>query len=195
MHSNIIKMKKNYNGILVALLSLPIILSGSQNNEFDYEFIQDGNCYSFRGSFIVQAERDCLIDVIYNFEHISKYATDAESVEFVRQGENWNEVTYTYRKFLVLENKSTWRRTLNRDEQKVVFEMISSKNNVSFMPQLLSSSGYYQITPEKEGYKVEYFQECKLKTGLLKDAYISQAKKEAIKFLREFKEYIERTCD
>ena len=63
------------------------------------------------------------------------------------------------------------------------------------MPQLLSSSGYYQIKPEKEGYQVEYFQECKLKTGLLKDAYISQAKKEAIKFLREFKEYIERSCN
>ena len=188
-------MKKFYKRILVALLSLPIILSGSQNHEFDYEFIQDGNCYSFRGSFIVQAERDCLIDVIYNFEHISKYASGAKSVEFVRQGENWYEVTYTYRKILVLENKSTWRRTLNRDEQKVVFEMISSENNVSFMPQLDSSSGYYQIKPEKEGYQVEYFQACKLKTGLLKDAYISQAKKEAIKFLREFKEYIERTCD
>jgi hypothetical protein len=188
-------MKKFYHGILVALLSLPIILPGSQNNEFDYEFIQDGNCYSFRGSFIVQAERDCLIDVIYNFEHISKYTAGAESIELVRQEENRYEVTYTYRKFLILENKSTWRRTLKRDEQKVIFEMISTKNNVSFMPQLLSSSGYYQIKPENEGYQVEYFQECKLKPGLLKSTYINQAKKEAIKFLQEFKEYIKKTCD
>jgi hypothetical protein len=195
MHSNIIKIKKLYTGILAALLSLPIILSGSQNDEFDYEFIQDGNRYSFRGSFVVTADRNCLIDVIYNFEHISKYATDAESVELVQQGQNWYEVTYTYRKFLILENKSTWRRTLKRDEQKVIFEMISSENNVSLMPQLLSSSGYYQIKLEKEGYQVEYFQECKLKTGILKDAYINQAKKVAIKFLREFKQYIERTCD
>jgi len=157
MHSNIIKMKKIYNGILVALLCLPVILPGIQNSEFDYEFIQDGNCYSFRGSFIVQAKCDCLIDVVYNFEHISKYATDAESVEFVRQGENWNEVNYTYRKYLIFENKSTWRRTLKRDEQKVVFEMLSSQNNLTIMPKLLSSTGYYQIKPEKEGYRVEYF--------------------------------------
>lgn len=187
-------MKKIYYGISVALLIFPIIFSGNQNKDFAYEFIQDGNRYSFHGSFIVQAERDCLIDVIYNFNHISKYATDAESIELVREGENWNEVTYTYRKYLIFENKSTWRRTLKRDEQKVVFEMISSKNNINIMPQVLSSTGYYQIKPEKAGYLVEYFQTCQLKAGLLKDAYISQAKKQAIKFLREFREYIERTC-
>ena len=187
-------MKKLYYGISVALLSLSILLPGNQNNKFDYEFIQDGNTYSFCGSFIVQAECDCLIDVIYNFKHISKYATDAESIELVREGENWNEVTYTYRKYLIFENKSTWRRTLKRDEQKVIFEMISSKNNINIMPQVLSSTGYYQITTEKVGYRVEYFQTCQLKAGLLKDAYLSQAKKQAIKFLKEFREYIERTC-
>lgn len=194
MHSNIIKMKNFYNGILIALLSLRIILSGNQKNEFDYEFIQEGNSYSFLGSFIVQAEQDCLIDVIYNFEHISKYTAGAESIELVQQGENWLEVTYTYRKFLIFENKSTWRRTLRWDENKVVFEMRSSENNMSIMPQLLSSTGYYQLKPEKEGCRVEYCQECQLKTGLLKTAYMNQAKKDAIKFLREFKEYIEITC-
>jgi hypothetical protein len=187
-------MKKFYHGFLIALLSLPIIFSGDQKNEFDYKFIQDGNYYSFRGSFIVQAERDCLIDVIYDSKHISQYAVDAKSVELVRQGENWNEITYTYRRLLIFENKSTWRRTLKRDEQKVVFEMVSSQNNLTIMPKPLSSIGYYQIKAEKEGYQVVYFQECRLKTGLLKDVYMSQAKKEAIRFLREFKGYVERTC-
>jgi hypothetical protein len=60
---------------------------------------------------------------------------------------------------------------------------------------MLSSTGYYQIRPEKEGCRVEYFQECKLKPGFFKDSYINKAKKEAIKFLQEFKEYIEKTCD
>lgn len=188
-------MKAFYKAITAVLLSLPIIVFGGQKNDLDYEFIQDGNYYSFLGSFIVQAERDCLIHVIYNFEHISKYTSGAKSIELDRQGEDWYEVTYTYRKFLIFENKSTWRRTLKRDEQKVVFEMISSENNINIMPRPLSSKGYYQIKPEKEGYRVEYFQECRLKTVLLQDAYIRQAKKDAINFLREFKDYIERICD
>jgi hypothetical protein len=62
------------------------------------------------------------------------------------------------------------------------------------MPKILSSTGYYQIKLEEEGYKVEYFQECKLKSALLKGAYINKAKKETIKFMLELKEYIEKTC-
>lgn len=195
MRSNIIKSKKFYKGILVALVCMPIILSGSQNHEFNYEFIQDGNRYSFRGSFIVTADSNCLIDVIYHFEHISKYTAGAKSIELSRQGENWYEVTYTYRKFIIFENQSTWRRTLQRDKDKIVFEMISSTNNLSIIPDVISSTGYYQIKKEKDSCRVEYFQECQLKPGLLKGTYINNAKKEAIKFLREFKAYIEKTCD
>ena len=187
-------MKGFYKIIVVALLSLPVLLYGSKKKELDYEFIQEDNYYSFRGSFIVKAELDCLISVTYDFQHISKYTLGAKSIELVRQGENWNEVTYIYRKFIIFENKSTWRRTLKQDEQKVVFKMISSKNNINIMSKMLSSTGYYQIKQEKEGYQVEYFQECKLKPGFLKDTYINNAK-EAIKFLLKFKEYVEKTCD
>jgi len=188
-------MKELSIRILVVLLSLPVILPGIQKKGLDYEFIQNSNYYSFQGSFIVTAEFDCLINVIYDFEHISKYTVGAKSIEITRQGENWYEVTYIYRKLIIFENQSTWRRTLKRDEGKVVFEMISSKNNLNIMPEVLSSTGYYQVKPEKEGHQVEYFQECELKPGILKNTYINQAKKEAIKFLREFKDYIERTCD
>jgi len=181
--------------ILVVFLSLAVILPGIQEKGLDYTFIQDNNYYSFQGSFIVTAEFDCLIHVIYDFEHISKYTSGAKSIEITRQGENWYEVTYTYRKLVIFENQSTWRRTLKQDEGKVVFEMISSKNNLNIMPDVLTSSGYYQVKPEKDCHRVEYFQECRLKPGILKSTYINQAKKGAIKFLREFKEYIERTCD
>lgn len=185
-------MKDFYKIIIVALLSLPILLYGSKKKELDYEFIQEDNYYSFRGSFIVRGELDCLINLIYDFKNISKYALGAKSIELVRQGENWYEVTFTYRKLLIFENQSTWRRTLNRHENKVVFKMISNRNNLNIVPKMLFSTGYYQIRPEKEGYLVEYFQECKLTPGLLKNAYINKAKKEAIKFLREFEEYIEK---
>lgn len=187
-------MKKLYNAI-VLLLCLPVLLSGSQKNGIDYEFTKNDSSYSFRGSFVVKTNFDCLLDVVYKFEHISKYTAGAKSIELVRQGENWYEVTYTYRKLIFFENKSTWRRTLKKKEGKVVFEMISNKNRIAIMPEVVSSKGYYHIKPERDGFRLEYFQECKLKPGLLKNTYISKVKKEAIKFLNLFKGYIERTCD
>ncbi len=194
MQLNIFKIKVLFKEIIITLLSLVAILKGSQNTGFDYQFIQNDSGYSFHGSFLVKAAPECLMHVFFDFEHIARYTAGAQSIELVRQGENWNEVTYTYRKFLIFENKSTWRRTLKRDEQKVVFEMISSQNNLAMLPQVVTSSGFYQIQPENTCYRIKYFQTCRLKTGLLKDAYINQAKHEAIKFLHEFNEYIERTC-
>jgi hypothetical protein len=188
-------MKDFYKIIIVALLSLPILLYGSKKKEFDYEFIQEDTSYSFRGSFNIKAKPDCLINLIYNFKNISNYTLGAKSIELVRQGENWYAVTFIYRKLLIFENQSTWRRTLNRDEYKVVFKMISNRNNSNIIPEMLSSTGYYQINPEKEGCLVEYFQECKLKPGFLKNTYINKAKKEAIRFLRVLKKYMERNCD
>ena len=73
--------------------------------------------------------------------------------------------------------------------------MISSRNNLSIIPEVIYSKGYYQINNENEGYSVEYFQEFKINPGILKYSYIYEAKKGAIKFLQEFKEYIEKTCD
>jgi hypothetical protein len=188
-------MKDFYILIIVTLLSLPILSSRSTKEELDYEFAQEDTCYSFRGSFYVKAEPDCLINLIYNFKNISDYSLGANSIELGRQGENWYKVTFTYRKLLIFENQSTWRRTLNQDEHKVFFTMISYRNNLNILPQMLSSTGYYQFRPENDGCQVEYFQECKLTPGLLNDNYINEAKKEAIKFLQMFKEYLERSFD
>ena len=187
-------MKKIYKTIIF-LFCLPVSLLSSQKSGIEYNFIKDDSSYLFRGGFIVNNDFDCLLDVVYKFEHISKFTSGAKSIELRRQGENWYEVTYTYRKLLIFENKSTWRRTLKRDKGRVVFEMVSNKNNIAILPEVLSSIGYYQIKSETNGFRVEYYQECKLKSGLLKNAYINQAKKEAIKFLALFKKYVEKICD
>jgi len=179
--------------VIVTLLSLPIPLYENQKKEVNYEFIQQDTYYSFQGSFFVKADPDCVINLIYNFQNISQYSLGAKAIAIGRQGENWYEVTFTYRKLLILENQSSWRRTLNRDKHKIVFTLISSRNNLNIVPTLLSSTGYYQIRPEKEGCLIEYFQECILSPGPLKGTTINEAKKEAIEFLRVLKEYIERT--
>lgn len=180
--------------LIAVLLSLPIVVSGNQEKEFDYEFIQQDTCYSFRGSFLVSAESDSVIDLIYNFNNLSEYTIGAQSVERIQQGDHWYDVSFIYRKFFIFENKSTWRRTLKTDEHKIVFEMLFSKNNLKVMPDVISSTGYYHIVREKDRCRVEYFQECTLKPGVFKSAYINEAKQEAIKFLHEFKKYIERKC-
>jgi hypothetical protein len=188
-------MKSFIKIFFLTLLCCPILLYGSKKKELEYEFFQDDTCYSFRGSFIVKVKPDCVINLIYNFNNISDYSLDVNSIELVQQGENWYDVTFIYRKFLIFENQSTWRRILSRPEYKIDFIMLSNKNNSYILPKMISSSGYYQIHPETENCRVEFYQECKLKSGFLKNTYINEAKKEALRFLQEFKEYIQKTCE
>lgn len=193
MHSNIFKKLLFQQFIASLLLGLALSRS-SQAKEFDYAFMHQDNAYSFRGNFFIQAEAECLLDRIFHFEHLAEFAAGAKSIDLIRHGENWHEVAYTYRKFLIFETHSTWRRTLKRAQQQVVFEMISNQNNLDLMPTVLSSKGYYQISAEADGYRVEYFQECRLKSSYLLAAYMNQLEKEAIKFLREFKACLEKAC-
>jgi len=187
------RMKELSKGIIVALLSLPLVLTGSQREKLDYEFIREKNYYSFQGRIVVKTDLECLISILYDFKHLANIESSAKSIVLLREGENWYEACHTFKK-LFFKHESIWRKTLKQDEKRIVFEMISHKHNSGLMPEVLSSTGYYQIKLEEEGYKVEYFQECKLKSALLKGAYIKKAKKEAIKFMRELKEYIEKTC-
>jgi len=181
--------------ILILALILPIILSAYNDEEFDYKFIQADTCCSFRGSFIVNCQPGVLIDLIYDYDKISEYSPGVKTLELVRQGEDWYEVAFTYQDLLVLENRSVWRRTLNREENTIEFELISNWNNTDIIPELLSSTGHYKLKSENDECLVEIFQECKLHRGLLNDAYFKKVKKEGTQFLRVFKDFIERNCD
>jgi hypothetical protein len=182
------------SGILIVWMTLPGIKNEDSIAGIDFCFSQRDSVYSFKGNFIVDGDPACLISIISEFSHISKYASGATSVELIREEENWSIVSYTYRRFLFLENRSTWRRTLYGDRQELVFEMISSENNIKIMPELRSSSGYYRISPAEEDYRMEYFQTCSLVPVFMNDLYLRRIKEEAIEFMQVFREYIIQNC-
>jgi hypothetical protein len=184
----------NYSKLIfIAVFGIPLLSYGGEDN-IAYKFIRADSSYEFYGSFYVKAEPDCLINLIYNFDNISDYSSRAESVELIRRGNGWYEIKFTYRKYIFFKHQSTWRRTLDRKRYKVDFIMIANSNNMSMIPEMVSSSGYYQIKSNKENCQVLYYQTCTLKPGFLLDAYINAGEEEAIDFIQEFKEYIEKNC-
>ncbi|MCF7913241.1 MAG: hypothetical protein K9M99_11975 [Candidatus Cloacimonetes bacterium] len=177
---------------MMILVCLPLLLSAAKNQDFTYEFHQGADSCTFKGDFIIKAVPDSLLKIVFDFNHIVDYALTAKSLELVQQGENWYDVAFIYQDMLVLENQSVWRRTINRAEKIITFKMISTSNNMSVIPELLSSSGYYQFKPANDGCLVEFFQEFRLSPGLLNEAYYRKAEKEGIKFLRVFKDFLEQ---
>ncbi len=187
-------MTNQYKTAIISFVCFPIMLIGGGNDILDYKFHQAENYYSFRGNFFVTADPDSLVDLIYNFKNISGYAAGAESINLVGEGENWYDVSFTYRKLVFFKSQSTWHRILRPNDRKIEFEMLSNTTNLNLIPTMNQSSGYYQIKPAGTGSHLMYFQESRLNSGILRDTYINLVVKEALVFLCEFREFIEKNC-
>lgn len=181
--------------ILTCYFYLLIILkSFSQSNgNIQYTFNQTDSSYTFIGSFETKADPKCLLNICFQFEHISNLAPDAK-VYLIANGKNWNKIQYTYRKFFYFENQSLWYRTINKENACVNFRLVSSKNNKSIMPDLLSSYGYYKINYQGNKSKIEYYQECIISKSNITNRYINKSKKEAIEFIKRFSDYTNTVC-
>ncbi len=162
-------------------------------NGVSYELSRDGNLYTFHGSFRTLSDRNCLLSILYDFDHLRKFVTCPNAFSLLQIGINWYDFCCTYR-VLLSENQLIYRKTLKREEGKVTFEMIAGRQNIKFIPEVLSSSGYYEIIPEKDGYQVVYFHQDRLSPSFSRDIYLYLAKKEAVKFLQGLKDYVGREC-
>jgi len=163
--------------------------------DIKYTFTQTDSTYSFSGSFKIKANPNCLLDICFQHEHISALAPDAKEVLLINEKNDWNQISYTYQKFIYFENKSVWNRKLDKENKRVGFTLISSKNNHAIMPKMVSSSGYYQISMEDEEIIVKYFQQCQLTKSSLTNLYLNRVKKEALQFMYRFLEYANTTCN
>ena len=181
--------------LLLFFFNHPLLLQAESETSkgIHYEFNHADSCYSFLGRFDINTELDCLFDVLYNFNHLKNIIPNAKSITLVQQEKNWYDVEYTF-STLLLTNKSVYRKTLQSDQKKILFEMISFEQNTGLLPKMLSSSGYYSINGDSTGYTVEYFQECTLTSSILKNIYTNKAKKESIKFMQRLKEYLKKSC-
>lgn len=158
-----------------------------------YEFYRIDSCYSLRGSFIIEADYDCVTEILYDFKHLKYIIATADSITLLQQGTNWYEVSYTFKKFLYT-NRSIYRKTFKPAEQKIVFELLSDQQNTHILPKLLSSTGYYQIKPVTTGYQIEYYQQVIVKSTFFKDRILNMAKKEFVNFMLNLREYLNKQC-
>jgi len=159
-----------------------------------YEFIRSDTSYSFLGSFVVDLPLDCITEISYDINHKRNFSPVIKSVEMMEEGNGWYESCYTIEKMLIFKNTSCWRVTSHPENQMLIFEMISSYSNLNIYDILLKSGGYFQFESEGKGIKITYYLASDFKPGILVKPFLSVARKEAIKFLMQYREYLHSTC-
>ncbi len=186
---------KIWSTVALIILLIPDKLIAQESNDIKYKFTQTDSSYSFYGSFRIKAHPKCLLEISFNYDHIKALALDAKEVLLIYQGRNWNQISYTYRKFIFFKNRTVWNRIFDEDNQRVDFTLLSSENNRNIMPQMLSSFGYYQVKQLGAYCILEYYQQCQLTEKSITKLYIKKVKKKAIKFMHEFFEYASFFCN
>jgi len=176
-----------------AFLSVVFLAVPVRGADPRHQFTHDETRYRFEGGFQSEARADCLLGILFEFDHLKNYVTHAESVKLDNAGENWQEVTYQYRN-LFYKARSTFRRTLNRSANRVEYRLIRLEEGGIIRPKIQSISGYYGVSDEGGERRVTFFQEGELAGGMLSGIYFNNAKKVAVNFLREIARYAEERC-
>ncbi|MBC8321880.1 MAG: hypothetical protein H8E34_14310 [Bacteroidetes bacterium] len=180
--------------ILLVIISNSGILFAQVHDNIICKFTQTDSSYTFKGSFNIKANPECLLEITFKYAHVRALAPDAKEVLLIGEGSNWNQISYIYQEFIFFRNKTIWHRTLDKENKRVDFTLMSSENNTAVMPQMISSSGYYQIKQQEEYLIVEYYQQCILTEESITKLYLGRAKKDAIKFIHKLSEYAETYC-
>ncbi len=174
--------------------STPFVVSAQENREIIWNFTRSDTGYFFNGSFKLIADPACVLNLCFEYDHIRALAPDAQAVTLEDMGPCWNRIAYVYRKYYIFRNKSLWNRVLDTTKQRVDFTLLSSINNLSVMPVMISSSGYYKVSSRNDTTTVEYYQQCRLRGAPLTSFYMKKAEEEALHFMQRFYEYAVAHC-
>ncbi len=156
--------------------------------ESTHEFTNEEQRYTFTAAFDVDAPTDRLLDLLYDFEHLQRYARRSKS-ELLDQGPNWQRVRFTHTSWL-WTLRATMRRELDQEAGCVRFEMESAGRSGLPIPLPTASSGYYCVAPGDAGQRVTYRQVGEAGSSMLTASWMRYARKEAIAFAQDLESYV-----
>lgn len=165
----------------------------------DLSFSRDreGDRHLFRASVFIKAEPVCVLETIYQFYHLQQLLQgEADLVALLRQGNDYYEVRFVHKsKLYVLD--TVYRRTLQKDLNRVAFELLETKQEGRIIPKILSSNGYYALNEVPDGVRVDFFEEARISTTRWDPrtaGFVQVVERDTLSFLKRLKKYAEKTA-
>ena len=180
--------------LALVILALTVHCPGAAEKEaIRHRFTTSGDSYSFTGEFTVDGGKNCLLDMLYDPEHLRQYARHADAVEVADQGNGWQTVVYDYSS-LFYHSRSTFKRTLDSARDRINYRLIAIEQHGLVSPDINSISGYYKVTSEEEYCRVTFHQKGVIGNGMLSRFYFYTAEKEAVTFLDNMQRHAAENC-
>ncbi len=181
--------------LLLQLLLVPSLAVSevSESGGVTYSFNKKKNGYSFQFQTSFSADPACLLAVVFEYDHLSKFTRNIDKIQLVEGDAVRNIVRFSYDRFL-FKHISKYLRTLSKDNNTVTFELIENELHKSILPKVLASKGYYKIKSHEQKATIEYFQEVVLENNYTNSFYLYFVKNEALKFAIDLQQYALQVC-
>ena len=176
-------------GRFAVLLLLAATVAASMPAQPPYTFIQEGQRYTFRFTFVVDSTPSEVLDVLYPFPALKQYSRTASKVELLETGADWQSVRFTYATWL-WSMSTTFRREIDRPHDCIRFRMIEATRTGLPMPLPTASSGEYRLESVDGGVRVTFVQTAETRDSLLLGPWMARAHSEAILFSRDLETYV-----
>lgn len=181
--------------LFLQLLIVPsVILSeASEADGIKYTFNKKKNGYSFQFQTSYDADPECLLAVVFEYDHLRKFTKNIDTIQLVKNEGDRNIVRYGYDKFL-FKHKSTYLRILSKDNNTITFELVENELHKSIFPKLIATKGYYKIKTNDQKTIIEYFQEAVIEDKNINSIYLYFVKNEILAFARDLQKYAQHVC-
>ncbi len=179
--------------VLMVAAAAPSTSGSAEQEIIKHHFATSGNRYTFTGSFTIEAEEKCLLNMLYEPEQLRQYARHADSVELAEEGDGWQIIIYDYSRVLY-RSRSTFKRMLNTSASRIDYHLTAIEQHGLVSPDIRFISGYYMIAAENSQSRVIFHQEGVIGDTVLSGLYFYNAEKEAIGFVTNMQQYAMNHC-
>ena len=168
-----------------------------RSSDLSFTLDRVDDLYLFRASVFIKSEPVCVLETIYQFYHLQQLLKeDADVVRLLRQEKDHYDVRLVHKgKLYVID--TVYRRSLQKDQRRVAFELLETKQEGRMIPKILSSKGYYALQTVKGGVKVNYFEETRIATARWDPrsaGLVEVVERDTLSFLKNLKKYAEQTA-
>ena len=179
----------------IALLAgLGLAMSArSVAGEFETRFEADGRDTSLDARFVVAADADCVLQTLFEFEHLEACASGFATVVLVDESESEQTVDFVYEQRL-FSARLRYRRVLVRERAVIEIDLISSEIGGLLAPRAERSVGTYEVRATREGTEVRYEERTTFARSWLNFVYAAIARRQADAFLTAVRDHLHETC-
>lgn len=154
----------------------------------------EDSTYTVDYTFTTTCGKDKLLEIYYQFSHLVKWVKQTNmTFRLLKSGENWYIVQYDYH-FFAYKSSTVYKKTIMGEDNLVKFEMINYSSNFDLVPKVISSTGYYRITPQKNQNIVTYYQKTILAQPI-NWFYLKWVENQTRKFLLDMQDYTKKFED